>query len=60
MPDYRLYRLNDAGRIKGPPVVLTSSSDEEAIKEAQQYRDGSDMELWERSRRVASISKLGD
>ena len=60
MPDYRLYRLSVTGRIVSAPIVFTSTTDEEAIQHSQQFRDGADMELWERSRRVMQIPKLSE
>lgn len=57
MPDYRLYMLNAAGRIESVPVEFQCASDEEAIEQSHQYRDGKEMELWQQARRVKWFPK---
>jgi hypothetical protein len=46
MQTYRMYFLDDDGRVSGPPVVLQSANDEEAIKQARDHIDGKSIELW--------------
>lgn len=58
MFDYRLYSLDASGHIVRSPVEFESASDDDAIETAQQYRDGSDMELWQRNRLVKAFPKL--
>jgi hypothetical protein len=51
MRTYRIYRL-DHGHITAPPAVVECETEEAAIREARQYVDGLDVELWEGSRLV--------
>lgn len=57
MDGYRLFFLDEDGRINRG-VELECLSDEEAIQAAEQYRDGLDLELWQRNRVVKKIPKL--
>ncbi len=52
MPSYRLYELDAAGHIVGPPAILDCATDQEAIRQAQEKMDGLAVELWEHSRRI--------
>jgi hypothetical protein len=58
MPDYRLYLLDDNGRIKGV-IELDCEDDDRAGEAVEQQRDGHDMELWNRSRFVKAFPKSG-
>ena len=55
MRAYRIYLLTKAGHIEGPPSVVTCDTDEEAIQQAKQLKDGHDLEVWDQSRRVGVI-----
>ena len=50
MSNYRIYRIEEDGRIAHAPIVVTCATDEEAIERAQQYRNRLPIELWERER----------
>jgi hypothetical protein len=54
MPDYRLYRLDGAGKITRVELI-SASDDEEAAALAQAASDAMRAELWLRDRRVAQI-----
>jgi hypothetical protein len=57
VPDYRLYFVDDRGHIERA-LELETATDEDAIAAVQQYRNGKDLELWQRARVVAKIAKL--
>jgi len=56
MLGYRLYILNDAGRIVGA-VEAMHDGDAEAIAWAKQQLDRNDLELWTGARVVAELAK---
>jgi hypothetical protein len=55
MPAYRLYKLTDADRIAGPPVVIECDSDSEVIAKAKAMLDGLDIEVWDGPRVVVRL-----
>jgi hypothetical protein len=59
MLGYRLYFLNDAGRIEHAAEALYES-DKEAIAWAEGQPEGRDLELWTGARVVAQICKRHD
>jgi hypothetical protein len=60
MPTYRLYALDNQNHVTGPPQIITSDSDEEAIQRAQVFMDVRALELWELERRVARIDPYAE
>ncbi len=54
MPDYRLYRLDGAGKFMRVEVI-SASDDEEAIALARAACQPLRCELWLRDRRIADI-----
>jgi hypothetical protein len=52
MPDYRIYRIEEDGRIAHLPIVITCATDEEAIERARDCVDGLAVELWRRDRLI--------
>jgi hypothetical protein len=54
MPDYRLYRLDGAGKISRVELI-SAADDEEAMSLARAASDAMHAELWLRERRVAEI-----
>ena len=55
MEGYRLYCLDDAGRI-ALAEWLDASSDEDAVKQAQALKNGARRcEVWQRTRLVAEL-----
>jgi hypothetical protein len=59
MPEYRLFQLDDAGHILGQSRI-THQTDHDAISEARKALDGTTTEIWEGSRRVASLNANDD
>ena len=55
MQNYRLYRLDGAGRIVTADWI-EAERDEDALRQAQTRSEGADHELWQRGRLVARIS----
>lgn len=54
MPQYRVHLLGQDGHfING--VILDRANDAAAIEAAKKYADGYDIEVWDRSRRVATL-----
>jgi hypothetical protein len=47
MREYRLYQLDKAGRINGPPDGIVCESDEAAIERAKHFVNGHDIEVWQ-------------
>jgi hypothetical protein len=60
MATYRVYRLDAAGRITGPPDVLDCGDDAQAIRAAHGVvPPGVTAEIWQMSRIVARIVGTG-
>ena len=56
MPKYRVFRLDDAGKVNGPSMSVKYANDQEAIRELRKKTlDGSTLEIWDLQRRVAII-----
>lgn len=53
MPSYRLYRLDDAGKIVRADW-LEADADEAALRQARDRMDGTPFELWDRNRLISS------
>jgi hypothetical protein len=46
MIDYRIYRLDGAGHITGPPKIISCETEQEATERARQDADGCTVEVW--------------
>jgi hypothetical protein len=46
MSEYRLFFVTKDGHIERPSVVLTCNEDQEAILQAEQFKDNLDIEIW--------------
>jgi hypothetical protein len=55
MPEYRVFRLDDAGKILWPSNAATFDGDQEAIREVRKTLNGATLEIWEGPRRIAVI-----
>jgi hypothetical protein len=55
MPKYRIFELNDAGRILGRSKTLTYQDDHDAITEIRKRLSRATLEIWEGARRVATL-----
>ena len=54
---YRVYRVEENGHIRVPPVVLSCDCDDDAIERTKQLLDGADLELWSFGRLVTRLKK---
>jgi hypothetical protein len=58
---YRIYRLNKAGRIRGPPEIIFCADDPAAIERAKlSLREDCDIQLLQEARRVICPRPQGD
>jgi hypothetical protein len=55
MPEYRFYKIKHDGHIAGPAIVQECACDEDALKEAKQFLNGHDVEVWQGARVVAYL-----
>lgn len=53
---YRLFWTNKAGRIATVPDIVEAHDDAEAVREAERMAGGRAVEVWESSRRVATLN----
>lgn len=53
---YRLFVLDDNGRVKSVPVVITARDDKAATREAEATVAGKAAELWQGARLVARFA----
>jgi hypothetical protein len=53
--EYKIFRLDGAGNIFGPSKVIAGENDQEVINKVRQVIGAETMEIWEGSRRVATI-----
>lgn len=56
MPDYRAYIIGTDGHFV-KVIDLDCRDDDAAIESAKQFVNGSDVELWQRDRRIAQLTK---
>lgn len=57
MPAYRVYQVDAAGHIVGPPIIIEADADDEAVTLAAQCarESGFAVEIWDEARRVGSV-----
>jgi hypothetical protein len=55
MAEYRVYRMDKAGHIDGPPDGIICASDEAAIERAKRLVNGHDIEVWQLDRLVVRL-----
>ena len=53
---YRLFWTNGAGRIVTVADTVDAQDDAEAVREAERMARGRAVEVWDRSRRVATLN----
>jgi hypothetical protein len=46
MATYRLYTFDGEGHVAGPPRIIESSTDDDAVEAARWYAAGNAVELW--------------
>jgi hypothetical protein len=59
MATYRAYLLDAGGHITRPPRIFEAADDDAAMRHAQRYVDGCDVEVWDHCRAVALIVSGG-
>ena len=59
MATYRIYQLNAAEQIDGPPDHIDCSNDSEAIEQGKVYLDGHAIEIWQSARLVKRLYPPG-
>jgi len=52
MPHYRVYFLDETGRISRPSELIECANDQEAREKAKQFIDGLDIEVWQETRLI--------
>ena len=55
MPACRVYSINQAGHISGPPEIVECPGDQEAAQIAKLFIDGKDVEVWDGPRFVVGL-----
>ena len=55
VPAYRIYSINQAGHISGPPEIVECPDDQEAAQIAKLFIDGKDVEVWDGPRFVVGL-----
>jgi hypothetical protein len=58
MVAYRIFTLDNDGRIKGPPTIVRCGSDIAAVAEAQLLLDGKAIEVWQEARLVVHLDPM--
>jgi hypothetical protein len=53
---YRLYTLNQEGKVWGPAHIVECKDDEAALAEGRRYVDSHDIEVWRDNKRVGLIA----
>ena len=60
MTVYRLYEIDEAGRVRGASIIMDARDDAEVVERAQAYREFHAVEIWDGSRRVAWLHRKSD
>jgi hypothetical protein len=55
MPEYRIFRLDNAGKVLGPSEKIKFENDQDAIRETRQNLNGATLEIWDGLRRIAIL-----
>jgi hypothetical protein len=55
MANYRIYRIDSAGKIDGPPLTVQRDSDKAVLDMVGEEMSGQAVEIWDGSRLVATI-----
>ena len=56
MLDYRVYLLNQEGRVDEVPRLIRCASDEDAMRRARRLQQDQTVEVWQGARLVVKIS----
>jgi len=55
MPEYRIFRLDNSGKIVQRSEKIKFENDQDAIHDARKTLNGATIEIWDGPRRVATI-----
>jgi hypothetical protein len=55
VPDYRVFLIDQNGRVARPAEIIVADTDEQAIAVARKLADGCDVEVWHLARRVITL-----
>jgi hypothetical protein len=55
MATYRIYRLDAADFVSGPPIIVYAGTDREAVELAGRYLDAYCVEVWQSARLVTRL-----
>jgi regulator of RNase E activity RraA len=58
MHEYRIYILDENGRIAGPATTLECVDDRAAVAQAQQQLNGRALEVWNGARKVVRLDPV--
>jgi hypothetical protein len=56
MLDYRVYLLDDEGRVSQVPRMIRCATDEDATRRARQFQQRQAVEIWQGARLVIKIA----
>ena len=56
MLEYKIYRLDQQGKISTPPEVVTSDNEQAVVEKARALADSCDVEVWQGPRLVIHVS----
>ena len=54
--EYKIYQLDQLGKISAPPEVVTSDHERTVVDKARAMADGCDIEVWQGERLVIHVS----
>jgi hypothetical protein len=55
MLDYRVFLLDDEGRVSQVPRMIRCTTDEDAMRRARQFQEHQAVEIWQGARLVIKI-----
>jgi hypothetical protein len=56
MPEYRIYVLNEAGKVSHPAMSMHCSNVHDAIEKARKVTNGQALEVWSKEYFIARIN----
>jgi hypothetical protein len=60
VPEYKIYRLNQHGKIDCPPEIVTSDHERDVLEAARELAaEGRDVEVWQGQRLVVHFPHTG-
>lgn len=55
--EYKIYRLDQRGKISAPPEIVTSDQEPAVVEKARSMAEGCDIEVWQGERLVVHVSQ---